>query len=348
MKRNLKILTLIFVVLCTVFMAWSFGVPGEVANAADSQLYMYVAPSNLEGNPNPGVSSVAVIDGETGDTLFYLVESYYYPVKSVVISQSLTVYLLDGLGINATVDTSTLGADQMPKAFENVSLENAMPANLLLKEGLTLTVDEKTVDSTWTIKPLGIKDDKYYVSASLNDDTVFGLVEKSNFTVEALPYHQIDQARRDGMLNATPDGEIIGNPEGNKSTLLRVILIIGIAVPAVIIAIMLFKPGRGSAKTNYDRHAMKTRRDEDVDYDRDRRYDRDRDYSRREPRDYDRDYRDRDFDRYSRDRDRERDYSRDYRDRDYDRRGREYDDRRDDYDRNDRRRRDDYDRGYRD
>ncbi|MBP3291860.1 MAG: hypothetical protein J6M26_05435, partial [Clostridia bacterium] len=136
------------------------------------------------------------------------------------------------------------------------------------------------------------------------------------------------------ILNKTPDENLGESGDTSKSTLLRIILIIGIAVPAVIIAIMLFKPGRNSAKTNYDRHAMRTRRDDDIDYDRDRRYDRDRDYSRRAPRDYDRDYDrrddrgydrrdDRDYDRRDYDRDYNRRDDRDYRrrdDRDYDRR----------------------------
>ena len=87
-----------------------------------------------------------------------------------------------------------------------------------------------------------------------------------------------------------------------------VILIIGIAVPALIIVFLLFKPVSGDK--GYDKRKAMRRQEPErggIDYDRARSYEADRDR-------YDRGYRD-----YERER--PRDYGRD---RDYDR-GRDYD-----------------------
>ena len=336
MKKILTISALILV-LALSFLVWGFQGETGVAEASDTAVFAYVAPSDLENNAYASGSTVAVVDGETGDVLFYLIESYYYPVKSLVVSSDLTVYILDVAGLNATVDVSNL--QELPKAYDGVTLENALPQNLLLKDGVTVTLGAHTIDTKtgWTVKLLGLNGDKFFVQASFNENVVFGLVARENFTTENVSYHIIDETARQGLLNKTPDENLSESGDTSKSTLLRIILIIGIAVPAVIIAIMLFKPGRNSAKTNYDRHAMRTRRDDDIDYDRDRRYDRDRDYTRRAPRDYDRDYDRRD------DRDYGRRDDRDYDRRDYDRRERDYD-RRDDRDYRDRRDDRDYDR----
>lgn len=338
MKKIITILALTFV-LSLGFLTMGLLGLSNVAQAQESDvIFAYVAPADLENNPYAGQSNVAVIDDDTGDVLFYLIESYYYPATAETWKGE-TYFKLAFEGLNASIDTENLVV--APKTYDGVTLENALPSNLLLKEGVTFTIGSHTVDSTWTVKLMGMNEDDFFVQASFGEDTIFGLVEKTNFTTEEIAYHQIDEAIRQGLINKTPDEEVAESGDASKSTLLRIILIVGIAVPAVIIAIMLFKPGRNSAKTNYDRHAMRSRRDDDVDYDRDRSYDRDRDYSRRESRDYDREYRDRDY----RDRRDDRDYrrdDRDYRDRrddrDYDRRDR--DDR--DYRRDDR----DYDRRY--
>jgi hypothetical protein len=310
---------------------WGFGCGQDVAVADDAVSYVYIAPADLKNNEFAGQTQVAVKDNGNGETLFYLVESYYYPVVKQ-ITLGTTYYTLDIQGVDAVVMAEdTMIIDTLPSG---ANADNILPQSLLLKEGITLSIKGQTIDTRdgWTVKLIGVNDVNFFVQCSKDDITVCGSALKDNFTSANVQYHPIALAEREGLLNQTPDnGTIGGNNSTDKSVILRIVLIIGIAVPAIIIAIMIFKPGRASERTNYDRHAMRTRREEEMDYDRDRSYDRERDYSRRQAYD-DRNYRD----------------DRGYDNRYDDRRDRGYDDRRRDdrddcgYDRYDDRR----DRGY--
>ena len=343
MKKVLTILTIAFIFAIT-FSMWGFSVDTDIAQADESVSYVCIEPTDLEKNEYAGATPVAVI-GEDGSTLLYLIEGYYYPVITQSIGGKNYYFLrVEGVSNNAYVD-STVAPISLPSG---ATKENALPGNLLLKENVTISLDGQTVDTRqgWTVKLIGIKDNDFFVQASKDDTVICGLVAKDNFTMSNVAHHPVFQAKREGLLNATPEDEITSlTPNTDKSVILRIILIIGIAVPAIIIAIMIFKPGRASAKTNYDRHAMRTRREEEMDYDRERRYDREKDYSRRAPYD-DRSYDDRDYnsrpDQRNYDRqgyDRPRD---NYDGRSYD--GRGYDEYRDGY-RDDRPRDDrDYDR----
>jgi hypothetical protein len=327
MKKFLTFFTIAFVLTLT-FSMWGFGCGQDVAVADDAVSYVYIAPADLKNNEFAGQTQVAVKDNGNGETLFYLVESYYYPVVKQ-ITLGTTYYTLDIQGVDAVVMAEdTMIIDTLPSG---ANADNILPQSLLLKEGITLSIKGQTVDTRdgWTVKLIGVNDVNFFVQCSKDDITVCGSALKDNFTSANVQYHPIALAEREGLLNQTPDkGTIGGNNSTDKSVILRIVLIIGIAVPAIIIAIMIFKPGRASERSNYDRHAMRTRREEEMDYDRDRSYDRERDYSRRQPYD-DRNYRDdRGYDnRYDDRRDRGYDDRRrdDRDDRGYDR----YDDRRD-------------------
>jgi hypothetical protein len=327
MKKFLTFFTIAFVLTLT-FSMWGFGCGQDVAVADDAVSYVYIAPADLKNNEFAGQTQVAVKDNGNGETLFYLVESYYYPVVKQ-ITLGTTYYTLDIQGVDAVVMADdTMIIDTLPSG---ANADNILPQSILLKEGITLSIKGQTVDTRdgWTVKLIGVNDVNFFVQCSKDDITVCGSALKDNFTSANVQYHPIALAEREGLLNQTPDkGTIGGNNSTDKSVILRIVLIIGIAVPAIIIAIMIFKPGRASERTNYDRHAMRTRREEEMDYDRDRSYDRERDYSRRQPYD-DRNYRDdRGYDnRYDDRRDRGYDDRRrdDRDDRGYDR----YDDRRD-------------------
>ena len=332
MKKVLTILTIAFIFAIT-FLMWGFSVDTDIAQADESVSYVCIEPTDLEKNEYAGATSVAVI-GEDGSPLFYLIEGYYYPVITQSIGGKNYYFLrVEGVSNNAYVDT-TVAPIALPSG---ATKENTLPGNLLLKENVTISLDGTTVDTRqgWTVKLIGVKDNDFFVQASKDDTVICGIVSKDNFTLSNVVHHPVSQAKREGLLTETPENELIGSaPTTDKSVLLRIILIIGIAVPAIIIAIMIFKPGRASAKTNYDRHAMRTRREEEMDYDRDRRYDREKDYSRRAP------YDDRGYD--------DRDYNGRQDQRDYDRQG--YDRGRDNYDGRsyDQRGYDGYRDGYRD
>lgn len=120
----------------------------------------------------------------------------------------------------------------------------------------------------------------------LDGDALFGFAPRDSFEDFVVPYHPITQAERDRLINSKPapdpeKGDIIPN----TSLALRIILIIGIAVPAIIIAILLFKPSKND-RTQGKSVMRSERRKNDFDYDssrtyRDDRYDNERnDYER--------------------------------------------------------------------
>ena len=142
--------------------------------------------------------------------------------------------------------------------------------------------------------------------------TDYGIADASSFLSFTVGWHPVAETRRAELLAPedpapeVPDGDLTG---GEPSDALRIILIIGIAVPALIIVVLIFKPVRSDAR-GYD-NRRKTVKERGTDYDRARSYEADRDR-------YDRGYRD-----YERERARDYD-GRGYDGRDYDR-GRDYD-----------------------
>lgn len=332
MKEFLKISAMILVL--TVALTLTLGLisySSTVAFADDNDLYAYVAPSNLTGSEHAEKSAVPVYPMSGGKVaMFYLIESYYYPVVEANFTKE--IMMLDVDGLNAYIEVKDLPT--APARNSAVSSDNALPAAINTNGGMQ--IGGVTVNSAegWTVKPIGLTDDGFYVQAMKDSQIVFGAAPKTAFVQNAISYHPIAQAERDSLIAEVPadESEESVSSSSKSSVALRVVLIIGIAIPAVIIAILLFKPRRNDRSYD-DKREM--RRREQIDYDRDREY-HERDDVRR--RDYDDDYyrgysdgrddRDRYNDRDYRDRDRDRDYrdrDRDYRDRDY----RGYDDRND-------------------
>ena len=133
------------------------------------------------------------------------------------------------------------------------------------------------------------------------------------FTAFTVPLHSDDAARLEQLQAAqVPEGDGTIEPPDLGSDSIRIALIIGMAVPVVIIALLLFKPSRAKGGDRKElRRGGRRPAASPVDYDRDRSYGDGRDRYERGYRDYERnDY-----------------YEREAR-RDYDR---GYDDRRNDY-----------------
>lgn len=115
------------------------------------------------------------------------------------------------------------------------------------------------------------------------------------------------------MLASKEDPPVIdgGNFTSNTSVGLRIVIIIGIAIPAILIVILLFKPSKNERR--YSKNSVRSGRGrDDFDYDDSRSYRR-RERDERDERDYDR----RDDRDYRSDRRDDRDYDRRYDDRDY-------------------------------
>ena len=322
-KRAIFFAALILFFTAISFAALGFA-PINVADARDHSGNFVMAPvSNLTGNEYAGTSSLKLI---SGSDIFYIPESYY--VKWMSDSPALLDYY--EVEYADRIFYVQVGENENKPITQNVDFEGDNSPypdiRLNLLEGTTAVMGGNEIDATYTVKLLGFGEDptRLFVSATKDQRTVLGFVEKSHFQEFVLPYHPITQAQRDAILAKPEPNPGNGDIVPNTSKALRIILIIGITIPGVIIVFLLFKP----SKDDRDKKVMrsKKRKRDDFDYDDPRRY---RAYDRDDRRYDDRRYDDR------REYDERDDYRRPY----DDRRGADH---RDDYYRDDRYRDDDY------
>lgn len=308
----------------------------NVANAIDEATAEVIkAPvSNLEGNATAGKSTVYIY---YGSHKIYIPQSYFLQVVRITPprpDEGVTAYICD---VKYCDENYSLYLTEEP-TVSNITLsedESLYPdVRLTLKEGANVTVNGTVITNDYTIKFIGYGEDEnqIYVNATLNGNTYSTFVSVSDVEPFSVPYQKKTQAERDALLASKnePKPPIGGDLTPSTSVALRIIIIIGIAIPAVIIVLLLFKPSKGEKR--YAKNSVRNSRGRgDVDYDDSRSY------SRSDDRRTDRGYDDRYDGRNDRrdDRDYDRDERRSYDDRDYRRDRRDYDDR--DYDRRDRR-----------
>ncbi len=313
-----------FVALILFFTAISFAALGfapiNVADARDHSGNFVMAPvSNLTGNEYAGTSSLKLI---YGSDVFYVPESYYVKLLDKPPLAQI-YYKVEYLNMSDEFYLLVSTPDEKPIS-QNIEFEEDISPypdiRLNLLEGTTAVMGGNEIDATYTVKLLGFGEDptRLFVSATKDQRTVLGFVEKSHFQEFVLPYHPITQAQRDAILAKPEPNPGNGDIVSNTSKALRIILIIGITIPGVLIVFLLFKP----SKDDRDKKVMrsKKRKRDDFDYDDPRRY---RAYDRDDRRYDDRRYDDR------REYDERDDYRRPY----DDRRGADH---RDDYYRDDR------------
>lgn len=293
MKRLLVTALIMLVCAGAAGAACVFSGGAETAYAADGDLYVYVAPTDEEllANPAPQNTGIPVYDSDSGSVAFYLMQSYCYKVKK---SQFMPdYYVLDYInGVNSLVVkiadvekhvVSSLSADQMSDATPDKLL--------LLKDGAEITAGgiTLTAEDGYSFRFLGTSGtDVAFVALKGSDMPRIGSAPLSSFNSFEIPYQTHDAARRAALIDAQkPQGDGTITPPDASSKTLRIILIIGIAVPALIIVILLFKP-TGENKRGYDKRAMKHDPARKIDYDRDRNYGADRDRYERGYRDYER------------------------------------------------------------
>ncbi len=239
--------------------------PLSVAQA-DSSMNVIVAPvSNLEGNANAGASSIKLA---INSFEFYIPESYYL---TNLRSAFGNYYSVSYCGFDFYFESETTPQTTAVTFQDGVS---PYPDILLtVKEGATLSTSGVT--SEHTIRFLGFATDdssNIFVVATKDGNSVFSFESKDSFNEFTVAYHPIAQAERDRILDSKKPVEPSGGDiVPNTSLALRIVLIIGICVPAVIIAVLLFKPSkndRSQGKSVMRRHRGKN----DFDYDSTRSY----------------------------------------------------------------------------
>lgn len=251
--------------------------PIKIVYAESTQEVVYAPVSDLENNEYAGASTIKLTHSQ-GE--FYIPESYYVSNISepITIKGALmysvsymgeTFYIESEVEIQTTTVTFADGVSPSP----NVLLVPKEGAAITCKDGLNALTSEHT------IRFLGYHTEdstKIFIVATKDGTSLFGFANRDDFENFVVPYHPIAQAERDELLASkhTPDpdnGDIIPN----TSLTLRIVLIIGICVPAVIIAFLLFKPSKAE-RTQGKNTLHKNRTRDDFDYDSPRTYSTDR------------------------------------------------------------------------
>lgn len=257
--------------------------PCTIAYAASEKDVVLATVSNLEGNEYPLASTIALYNESEG---FYIPESYY--VTDVVQRQAINYiyYTVQYCGQEFLCQDGTLPAASKVAFDDGVS---PYPDVTLTIASESIDLKGTAVTNDYTIKFLGYHltdSTQIYVMATYNGEKKFGFVSKDAFSAFVVPYHPVAQAERNRILeNKKPVEPKGGDIVPNTSLALRIVLIIGIAVPAVIIVILLFKPSKHDVSDGKNQ-LRRSRRKDEFDYDSSRSYSPDRPYDDRN--DYDR------------------------------------------------------------
>lgn len=254
--------------------------PCTIAYAASEKDAVLATVSNLEGNEYPVASTIVL---QKFPDQFAIPESYYVTkITEVTDDYSTVEYCGESFYCKKTL---------LPTASK-VTFEDGVspyPDVTLTIAGESIDLSGNTVTNDYTIKFLGyhLTDaTQIYVMATYNGETKYGFVQKDAFSAFVVPYHPIAQAERNRILDGKkPVEPKSGDIVPNTSLALRIVLIIGIAVPAVIIVVLLFKPSKHDVSGGKNQ-LRRSRKKDEFDYDSSRSYSPDRSYDDRN--DYDR------------------------------------------------------------
>lgn len=278
MKNTLFIISV--VTLCIALALCVLGImllPFRIVYAADVSTKQNVicAPvSNLESNAYAGASSLTIITSE--EVAFCIPESYYV---SDVHHSVANYYGVSYCGFD---DKFFIKSDTAPTT-STVTLSSDVslyPDTILaLKADATLTLEGTPVTAEHTIRLLGYSPTdatQIFVCATLNGESKLGFADSASLESFVVEYHPVAQAEREQLLarKYQPDPDN-GDIAPNTSLALRIVLIIGICVPALIIAILLFKPSKND-RSQSKSVIRKGRSKNDFDYDSSRTYSPDR------------------------------------------------------------------------
>lgn len=308
MKNTAFIISVILLSLALAFCVLGILLlPFSIVHADSEQDVIFAPVSNLEGNEYASASSIVLV---TADEIeFCIPESYYIANVHHAVAN---YYLVSYCGFDDKFFVKSNEAPKTTKVTFSDDVALSPDVKLTLKIGEELTFGTTTVNNDYTIKLLGYKPDdptQIFISATTDGTPTFGFASVDSFLPFSVPYHPVSQAEREQILSSkyqpNPDnGDIIPN----TSLALRIVLIIGICVPALVIAILLFKPSKND-RSQGKNTLRKSRKRDDFDYDSARTYARPDGYDDGYDRGYSRGYNDaRGYDNYPQNRDNQGSY----------------------------------------
>ena len=236
----------------------------EVAYADEDYFYVPQEPQN-----KIAVSSTIEFSNTDGTGLFYIPESYYIKFLGDN-SDSISVSYM---GLEGTIKKN-LGLDKKSITAiskKTITESNAYP-NIQLttsEENISYTnmndVETSVAANTVKVYFMGEAKDgtNIYIKFVTDDSTFYGYTNKSIFGSYTLSANQevidaIDKANTSPIAKST---------NTNNSKALRVVLIIGLIIPAVVIALLIFIPKKSE---QYDKARMHGNKTTFIDYDKTR------------------------------------------------------------------------------
>ena len=244
-----------------------FALNRDIAFADDETQYYYIPQDTLSKT----ATSSSVYFVYQGDNLFKIPESYYLKIVGEATAYDVPVSYKGLVGTISKEKADTL-AKKTTTQYSNTAIndENAYPNIELTFSGSALAFE--TLDGTSTSKDpslvhvyyLGKSDDntKTFIKVVEGDATYFGSTS-AQFEAYTVSANQ----EVINFINSQESGSNSNQTNTNNSKALRVILIIGLIIPAVIIALLIFIPKKSE---QYDKARMNSRKVGKIDYDKTR------------------------------------------------------------------------------
>ena len=269
-KAKKYIFISILVMTFLMFSFCLFALNRGIALADDETQYYYIPQDTLSKT----AASSSVYFVYQGDNLFKIPESYYLKIVGEATAYDVPVSYK---GLVGTISKEK--ADSLSKKTTTqysgaaITDDNAYPNIELSFSGSALSFE--TLDGISTSKDpalihvyyLGKSDDntKTYIKVIEGDTTFFGstTAQFETYTVSA-------NLEVINFINSQESGSSSNQTNTNNSKALRVILIIGLIIPAVVIALLIFIPKKSE---QYDKARMNSRKVGKIDYDKTRMQD---------------------------------------------------------------------------
>lgn len=216
-------------------------------------LFGFSGTAYADGTPHVKVEGEVWLTDTAGVRLFLLPEGYYVRINNLDES----FYYLTFNGVSGKVDKTTVVTvgyhAEAPGTKKEIAISDDFgefsAINLKSKPDITSeSVAEVPIDGTITfIGEYPAEELWYYVSYG----DVYGYIRADRTSMPTPDYPVfVPEPEPDAPASTTPEGT--SEPEGEESTLLKIVLIAALVIPAIALIVFLFKRNRRYRYERYD------------------------------------------------------------------------------------------------
>ena len=268
MCKSIKISLVIIFCLAIAVLAFFVAFKTTDVALADGEVYYYLKQATQS---KTAVSSTMEFKNADGTSLFKIPETYYVKVVEVNADSISVSYM--GLAGTIQKDDSLQAVTTTAISKVAITENNAYPVIELKPTGeqiayknIITEAEENKETSLSKVYYMGeslIAPYDICIKIVLGDNTYYGYANKSTFESYTISSNQevIDAINN---ANASPISKATNT---NNSKALRVILIIGLIIPAIVIALLIFIPRKSE---QYDKARMHGKKTSFIDYDKTR------------------------------------------------------------------------------